>query len=75
MLIIITRLIIKILMITVILIIIANNNINTKILKAKRVIVPEARGLFNKNVMLAPCVTPSIHCSVLSVYFDCCRCF
>ena len=28
---------------------------------AKRVRVPEARSLFNKNVMLAPCVTPSIY--------------
>ena len=27
---------------------------------AKLVRVPEARSLFNKNVMLAPCVTPSI---------------
>ena len=46
-----------------------------KFLMAKRVRVPEARSVFNKNVMLAPCVTPSIHCSVLSVYFDYCCCF
>ena len=37
---------------------------------------PETRSLFNKNFMLAPCVTPgSIHCSVLSTCFDCCCCF
>ena len=39
-----------------------------KFLMAKRVRVPEARSLFNKNVMLAPCVTPSIYCSVLSFF-------
>ena len=39
-----------------------------KLLMAKRVRVPEARSLFIKNVMLAPCVTPSIYCSVLSFF-------
>ena len=29
---------------------------------AKRVREPETRSLFNKNVMLEPCVTHSIHC-------------
>ena len=52
------------------------NDINNKILNvldgnAKRVRERETRSLFNKNVMLAPCVTPSIHCCVLSVYFVC----
>ena len=58
-------------MITIMLITIINNN-NNKILNGK---ASESAGsqkfIMNKNVMLAPFVTPSIHCSVLSVYFDC----